>query len=85
MKSFFRSRDRREAFIVLCNRYLGMSIQYNLVSTAEARLHCTFYSGDSRRFSVDIFVDILQGTIRDKESVTGLMDGMIKYDVYFER
>ena len=74
IKSFSSTRNGRLAFAVLCTRYLGAATTDNLVTNAEAKLTNTFYSGDSRRFNFDIFINIIQSAIKDKGSVAGPMD-----------
>ena len=74
IKSFSSTRNGRLAFAALCTRYLGAATTDNLVTNAEAKLTNTFYSGDSRRFNFDIFINIIQSAIKDKGSVAGPMD-----------
>jgi hypothetical protein len=58
VKSYLRTRNGRDAYMLLFDHFLGPNNVGNVVSAAEIKLTGTLYNGEQKRFTWETYIRI---------------------------
>jgi hypothetical protein len=58
IKTYLRTRNGREAYMLLCDHFLGPNNVGNMVSASETKIAGTVYNGAKKRFTWETYVRI---------------------------